>query len=625
MIVHTPEIESGYKAVSIFTRIEQEGSIPSILWYRFPAEYKHYISPLSDGFVVSLLLLAMSRREDIHVKGAMSLAFFEKLDAYQKVFKAWFPKKLDIIQVQCEHLEHDPGKYPQKSASAFSGGVDSFFTLWSHLPENEKDEKYHMAYSLFVHGFDIPLGDVETYKIAKEAYGALLKRMNVTLIPVSTNIREHTRNVSWEISHGSALIGTALFLRNLFSRFYIPSSDPYHNLIPWGSHPDADTALSTRGMEIIHDGAYFSRFQKIAEISDWPLTYSALRVCWEKPHGLQNCCKCEKCIRTMMALEGFNKLERYQTFPQKLKGKYIRKCMTYYSSTYNEYIDIKNFLLKINNKSLLYNLYYTLVKMKLFQIINKPNPLKGRKVLSRLWDLFILKIHKAKNYCKRHGLGRLFLNFLELRGIVFRKEFLFFEKRVDGDISHHHNEKESGFHFVKTRIEDIIDMEFPDSTEWITGNEALRRWGTTDCAFFALTKESTIICYLIIAFNDIYIPSLGLRQHIDDETAYTALVYTRTGYREKGFAANLNLWVQQYLKRHGYGRYFMLIEPENTASQKTHKKAGMINYQSVVYRRFLFLKYYRVNDEATKKFKRFWSIRSADRDMWKAFSKIIEK
>lgn len=385
MIISIPTITCEGKRVYISSTIHQSDRAskpPLTVWFGFPEVYKECISNSSDGFVVSLLILAMSKGEDIYLKGQMSLELFRRMAKYQEVFNEWFPKELKVINIQCNNFKDISDAHLKNPACAFSGGVDSFFTLWSHLPENEKNEKRRISYALFVHGFDIPLCDTRTFNTVKEKYEMQLKKIGIHLIPAATNIRDITRQLNWEFTHGSALIGTALFLKKIFSCFYIPSSDPYSDLVPWGSHPDTDPILSTREMEIVHDGGDFSRIQKIFSISNWEVTFSTLRVCWEHPDGLKNCCKCEKCIRTMLGLKMANSLENYDTFPEKLKGKYIRKCRTPHTPEFNQLLELRRLASIRKKKTLLRNLGITIFKNKLWRIIGKANPLKRKRIVS---------------------------------------------------------------------------------------------------------------------------------------------------------------------------------------------------------------------------------------------------
>jgi RimJ/RimL family protein N-acetyltransferase len=109
---------------------------------------------------------------------------------------------------------------------------------------------------------------------------------------------------------------------------------------------------------------------------------------------------------------------------------------------------------------------------------------------------------------------------------------------------------------------------------------------------------------------------------IPDKVAYSLGMYTVPGFREKGLASKLRLRQLQFLKRHGYQRVFLAITPNNLASQKVSRKCGFKEYQTVIYRRILFLKYYCVKDYNTNKMKRFWYIQGIDQKLWKTFSKI---
>ena len=58
--------------------------------------------------------------------------------------------------------------------------------------------------------------------------------------------------------------------------------------------------FSTDGFRVVHDGAGFSRTQKVQVISAWPAGVENLRVCWEGNRPGGNCGRCEKCLRTML-------------------------------------------------------------------------------------------------------------------------------------------------------------------------------------------------------------------------------------------------------------------------------------------------------------------------------------
>jgi hypothetical protein len=68
----------------------------------------------------------------------------------------------------------------------------------------------------------------------------------------------------------------------------------------WGSTPATDYLLSGDDLEIVHDGAGYSRTEKIGYITKTPSAVSSLSVCWEGQQENGNCGVCEKCIRTRL-------------------------------------------------------------------------------------------------------------------------------------------------------------------------------------------------------------------------------------------------------------------------------------------------------------------------------------
>jgi hypothetical protein len=196
-----------------------------------------------------------------------------------------------------------------------TGGVDSFFTLFRHRKGQEPRSGYCLDYALFVHGFDIPLADQRTYDQAAAAYEDALADCGIQLIRVASNLRSFIDHAGWGMSHGSALCGAALTLTGAVRRFFVPSSKSYTTLEPWGSDPLIDALLSTDQLQIIHDGAAFTRFEKLYAMRDWQFIRPLLRTCYARPDGLRNCGQCSNCRRTMMVLAALGVLDKFKTFP----------------------------------------------------------------------------------------------------------------------------------------------------------------------------------------------------------------------------------------------------------------------------------------------------------------------
>lgn len=330
MIVHAPEMRSENGEVCVSARVELQTrgvNIPEVLWFKFPESYDEFVTDRADAFAVSSLLLAMTLGEDMEVRGVLSPRLVSGMQEYQRIFNLWFPQRFKLIDIRCNNYERQHEDDVKGGvACAFSGGVDSFYTLWSHPPQNERNLDYQVSYALFVHGFDIALEDEATYSTARHAYEETMQMLGLQLLTARTNVRQLLACVDWGLAHGSALIGLALALGLLLSRFYVPATHTYSDLVPWGSDPRLDPLLSTETLQVVHDGASVTRVEKTAVIAQWAETYSRLRVCWVKPDGLSNCCRCEKCIRTMIALDMVGTLPQYTTFPLPMERQNIRSC-----------------------------------------------------------------------------------------------------------------------------------------------------------------------------------------------------------------------------------------------------------------------------------------------------------
>ena len=322
MLLPTPTktIESGQ--VRMATRFELQTPLPYLpyeLWYRFPEKYAEHISLRSDAFVATALLVAMYTGEDLQIRGAISPKLAYNLFEYRNVFHAWYPNLFQQVNIQYNHLETPPHpKGKTAVATAFSGGVDSFYTLWSHLPENQPIPESRTTHGLFVHGLDLRLNDELNYQAAAEPYSKLFEELGLELIQASTNAHQFSEfRINWTIFHGAPLIGAALCIGSFINRFYIASSlSDYNNLVPYGSTPLIDHLLSTETTHIINHGTNISRSEKTSVLVRWPVTYHKLRVCANKirMQGLNNCCTCQKCYRMIILFELTKVRHHYNNF-----------------------------------------------------------------------------------------------------------------------------------------------------------------------------------------------------------------------------------------------------------------------------------------------------------------------
>lgn len=325
MILHNPIIKKSKDQVIISSRFEMLTALPDLpqdLWYRFQGQYETCLSLRADGFAATALLMAMYAGENLTIRAPISPKLAYGLIEYRNVFHTWLPKIYHMVDVNYEHVEK-PLQNPNRAvvAAAFSGGVDSFFTLWSHLPENQSIPEARITDGLFIHGYDLRLDEEEVFQALAQKYSIMFRNLGLNLILCSTNAYQFSQfRIDWSLFHGAPLIGAALLLSPFLQRFYIPAGYAYDELIPQGSSVLVDHLLSTENVDVVHHGASTNRFQKISVLSNWSVTYEHLRVCAHKHQSREkvNCSRCHKCIRTMAALTILNALPNYTTFSPRL-------------------------------------------------------------------------------------------------------------------------------------------------------------------------------------------------------------------------------------------------------------------------------------------------------------------
>lgn len=391
MIIHIPETKLSNGEFQISARIElqlPDENIPQDLWYFVPEEHQKYISTRADGFAAAMLPIAMARNEDLIIRGELSPRLIYGMYQYQGVLTSWYPNHFKKIRILCENItSQNPGRVLGGVASTYSGGVDSVYTVWSHLPDNQPDPHYQVGFGLFAQGFDYPLRDDASYQSAVETNRQALQEIGLELLPVRTNVRRFNTDaeVTRRSSYGAAITSLALVFGNLLSKFFIASSFTYNSINKSAIHPIKDHMLSTETLEIIHNGADRKRSDKIEAIAHWPLMYSRLKVCESIPQGIQNCCRCTKCVRTMIGLELEGVLDQYSTFQLPLTRNIIRIQHWLLDISYLH--DANSHLQKAiltGRKDMAFDLRVSLVINHFYAFLAMILPIKARAFLSRL-------------------------------------------------------------------------------------------------------------------------------------------------------------------------------------------------------------------------------------------------
>ena len=339
MIIHEPRVTTTGDEVRVESDVEvgrPVATVPPSLWFVFPRSFARFVGDGSDAFAAALLPLAMNLGEPLTVEGIVSYRLAAGMREYQRIQSSWKPDLFREVEVECGGLrERERGRSAGAVAASFSGGVDSFHTLWAHLPENDPYPPFRVTHCLMVNGFDddSDLENTGSFRALQRLYEPVMAAHGLELVTARTNLLKFLGVGLRAQAFAAFLTAPALALGDLFSRFYLSAGARVTDmgLFKDGSHLMLDHLLSTETMETSHEGAHLTRLEKTLAISRWPETYGRLRVCFhatgvqEGIEAVANCCTCEKCLRTMVTLELAGALANYACFPRQLERRDIRR------------------------------------------------------------------------------------------------------------------------------------------------------------------------------------------------------------------------------------------------------------------------------------------------------------
>ena len=292
--------EKGQKRCCLLQQTTASGQMTEkALWFVYPANLPMPEDDDCDAYLLATLLPAMQMRAAIHVHGSVSHELLANLTELQYVWNKWLPERYFLIDIQVDRIRESDVQV-DGAIAAFSGGVDAQFTAYRHATGRAGYATRNIKAGVFVHGFDIPLEDTKGFASAAKTATKVLADINIDLVIVKTNIRG-LWDINWEDYHAAAIASVLCGLKRYAGIGLIGSGDSYDVLIsPWGSHPITDPLLSSGDFRLIHDGAGFSRSEKIQALAAWPLGIENLRFCWAADQNDSNCGRCEKCVRTRL-------------------------------------------------------------------------------------------------------------------------------------------------------------------------------------------------------------------------------------------------------------------------------------------------------------------------------------
>ena len=282
----------------------------------FEVEYSEDISTVPESvlvipFVCNVLPIAWLADATLEIP-QLDKEFYEGIPGVLEGYMNMSPMlefKGEVLVGQLVDNSYMPS---DKTAAFFSGGVDAFATLVAHIEERPQ--------LITLWGADVKLSDTEGWNRVQQhavetskEYGLpfpLLVRSNFRLLVNEGTLGDlvSASGDGWwhGYQHGIGLIGHAapFAYLNHWKTVYIASSYTPEIKAICASDPTIDNQVRLASTQVWHDQYECSRQLKIRHIVEYCMQTDSkirLRVCWITEGGT-NCCVCEKCIRTIVAI-----------------------------------------------------------------------------------------------------------------------------------------------------------------------------------------------------------------------------------------------------------------------------------------------------------------------------------
>lgn len=287
------------------------------LFYRFPEELGGFVQNVGDPFVAALLLPAMQSRRDLVVEAPVSRWTLDSAAEISARLAEWFPQFRVPRVIAAEREEHRPAL--AGIAAFFTGGVDSFHTVLSNLGSSRPEEE-RITNLLYIVGFDVPLRRRRRIDAVARHLGLAARDLGLPLSIVESNLRPLSDSfLGWANYYSSALASVAHAIGPGFRRVHMSSSMPNVAIVPWGSHAIVYPLWSGPTLGLTYDEDGLTRTDKLrTTVVHSPAALRHLRVCWQNPEDRMNCGRCEKCLRTKLALFAEGVLHRCATLDSDL-------------------------------------------------------------------------------------------------------------------------------------------------------------------------------------------------------------------------------------------------------------------------------------------------------------------
>lgn len=299
--------------VRLCSDVTENGKTETI-WYEVNKKFADYLcTEKMDAFVITLIPYVFEKGLDIEVDGNVSEKLYYGLNNYLIPFLSRYKKqdKIKIIAKLDNSILNNKGAV----GTGLSCGVDSFYTIKMHTDTIEKS--FNLTCLTFYNvGASGDFGGDDARKLFFDRIDNVklyAKENNLEFLTVDSNISDYIK-MDYVKTHSFRSMAPALALQKYFSKYYYSSGYPFEfrkaDMLSDSAYYDILNVqcFSTENLTFYNPGLETNRIGKVKEISKFEPTYKYLNVCVKDDH---NCSECEKCLRTLFALDSLGVLDKY--------------------------------------------------------------------------------------------------------------------------------------------------------------------------------------------------------------------------------------------------------------------------------------------------------------------------
>ena len=331
---------------------------PQVIYFETPSEFANGFTCNPSPFLIAACISGMHHGEKrVWVDCELCPELVNGLSTAMCLLGHWYGRSEKVLKIESRgKIKQVSPRAPSRSGFFMTGGVDSLVTLRLNRLHYPRAHPGSIKDGLIVFGLEV--SSREAFEHVLSSLAPFVQQAEMEMIPIYTNVRY--LDDDWQFwsrqFQGAVLASIAQVFSSRLTRVSIGSTDDIAHLEPFGSHPLLDCNYSSHDLHILHQGIAFSRLEKCKILTEWDNAIRYLRVCNRGDYyqkGMVNCGKCEKCIRTMLALLALGKLEGAQAFPRSdVSEDDIQNHVYLTSNTIYEYEEILPLLKQRNRHDL---------------------------------------------------------------------------------------------------------------------------------------------------------------------------------------------------------------------------------------------------------------------------------